>query len=134
MATVRTIESSGQSSSDPEIQASRDGLDETTPLLRSNRRALSSRSERWRSAVSTFFDQNAGLLLVAASQFFFTAMTTCVKWLNSLDDEPVPMLEVRVPSSSFLASDSVINYSVQLIWIRMVCLRMCRCAGRHRCQ
>jgi hypothetical protein len=107
MATVRTTEASGpQSSSDPEIQASRDGLDETTPLLRSNR-ALSSRSKTWRSAVSTFFDENAGLLLVAASQFFFTAMSTCVKSLNSLDDEPVPMLEVRFSSWSFSANDSV---------------------------
>jgi hypothetical protein len=51
--------------------------------------------------VSAFFDENAGLLLVAASQFFFSAMATCVKWLNSLDDEPVPMLEVRVPQWSF---------------------------------
>jgi hypothetical protein len=46
--------------------------------------------------VSTFFDENAGLLLVAASQFFYAAANTCVKWLNSPDDgEPVPMLEVR---------------------------------------
>jgi hypothetical protein len=45
--------------------------------------------------VSAFFEENAGLSLVAASQLFFSGMFTCVKWLNSLD-EPVPMLEVRV--------------------------------------
>ena len=44
-----------------------------------------------------FFNKNAGLSLVAASQFFFSAMNMCVKWLNSLD-EPVPILEVRIES------------------------------------
>ena len=106
MSTVRATEACGpQSSSDPESQATRGGLvdlDETTPLLGTNRAQLS-RSERRYSAVSTFFDENAGLLLVAASQFFFSAMTTCVKWLNSLN-EPVPMLEVRAPSLSFLSN------------------------------
>ncbi|KAF8499631.1 integral membrane protein DUF6 [Russula emetica] len=56
----------------------------------------SSQSERWhsaRSSVSAFFDKNAGLSLIAASQFFFSAMNICVKWLNSLD-EPVPILEL----------------------------------------
>ena len=105
MSTVRATEACGpQSSSAPESQATRGGLvdlDETTPLLGTNRAQLS-RSERWYAAVSTFLDENAGLLLVAASQFFFSAMNTCVKWLNSLD-EPVPMLEVRVPSWSFLS-------------------------------
>ena len=99
MATVRTTEACGpQFSSDPELPTSRDTSDETSPLLGTSRARQSSRSERWhsaRSSVSTFFDDNAGLLLVAASQFFFAAMNTCVKWLNSLDDEPVPMLEVR---------------------------------------
>ncbi len=47
-----------------------------------------------RSALSSFVDDNAGLLLVAASQFFFSAMNVLVKLLTSLD-EPVPMLEVR---------------------------------------
>ena len=106
MSTVRATEACGpQSSSDPESQATTDGLvdlDETTPLLGTNCAQLS-RSERWYSAVCTFFDENAGLLLVAASQFFFSAMTTCVKWLNSLN-EPVPMLEVRAPSLSFLSN------------------------------
>jgi hypothetical protein len=58
--------------------------------------AVHDRRHSARSSVSTFFDENAGLLLVAASQFFYAATNTCVKWLNSLDDgEPVPMLEVR---------------------------------------
>ena len=69
--------------------------DETSPLLPTNNAKYSSHSETWRSSVSAFFDENAGLSLVAASQFFFSGMHICVKWLNSLD-EPVPMLEVRV--------------------------------------
>ena len=68
--------------------------DETSPLLPTSN-ANYSRSEKWRSSVSAFFDENAGLSLVAASQFFFSGMHICVKWLNNLD-EPVPMLEVRV--------------------------------------
>jgi len=53
--------------------------------------------ERWDSArtlVSIFVDNNAGLMLVGASQFFLSAMNVAVKVLNSLD-EPVPTLEVR---------------------------------------
>jgi hypothetical protein len=46
------------------------------------------------AAVSAFLDKNAGLLLVAASQFFISASNVSVKYLNSLD-EHVPMLEVR---------------------------------------
>jgi hypothetical protein len=86
-----------QSPTRPELPTNRDGLidsDETSPLLPTNS-AKYSHSETWRSSVSTFFDENAGLSLVAASQFFFSGMHICVKWLNSLD-EPVPMLEVRV--------------------------------------
>jgi hypothetical protein len=95
--SVCTAEASRlQSSCDPELLASRGGLaepDETSPLLRTNHT-----HRRWhsvRSSVSVFFDDNAGLLLVAASQLFFSGMNISVKWLNSLD-EPVPMLEVRV--------------------------------------
>ena len=86
-------------SSSPKPSARRDRLadpDETSPLLLgiNGARALqSSHSKRWNS-LSAFFDKNAGLSLVAASQFFFSAMNMCVKWLNSLD-EPIPMLEVR---------------------------------------
>jgi hypothetical protein len=46
-----------------------------------------------RSSLSSFFDDNTGLLLVAASQLFASAMSLLVKVLNSLD-EPVPTLEV----------------------------------------
>jgi len=102
MATAHSVHASIASSS-PKPSARRDGLpdpDETSPLLLgiNGARALqSSRSKRWNS-LSAFFDKNAGLSLVAASQFFFSAMHICVKWLNSLD-EPVPMLEVRIRSN-----------------------------------
>jgi len=66
----------------------------------------SSHSERWHS-LSAFFDKNAGLSLVVASQFFFSGMNVCVKWLNSLD-EPVPILE--------------------LIWVRMIITYICSVA------
>ena len=107
--SVPTTEVYGpQSPSGPDLPVNRDGLaglGEISPLLRTNRDRTyhviqSSRSERWHSArlsVSAFLDRNAGLSLIAASQFFFSAMNTCVKWLNSLD-EPVPILEVRVSS------------------------------------
>ena len=89
------------SSSDREFPAIRDHFahpDETTSLLRTSRDRVSqwNYSEWWfsaRSAVSTFSDKNAGLLLVAASQFFFSGMNISVKWLSSLD-EPIPTLEV----------------------------------------
>ena len=45
------------------------------------------------SSLSSFLDDNAGLLLVLASQLFASAMNLSVKVLNSLD-EPVPALEV----------------------------------------
>ncbi|KAH9008780.1 hypothetical protein EDB84DRAFT_1549747 [Lactarius hengduanensis] len=66
--------------------------DETSPLLPKHtpRRAI---SEWWNSVRSPIFDDNLGLLLVAASQFFFSAMSMSVKWLNS-SDEAVPTLEL----------------------------------------
>ncbi|KAI9450011.1 hypothetical protein BJY52DRAFT_1419732 [Lactarius psammicola] len=67
-------------------------------------------SELWNSArtlVSTFVNNNAGLMLVGASQFFLSAMNVTVKVLNSLD-EPVPTLE--------------------LIWVRMVITYICSIA------
>ena len=112
--SVRTTEACGpQSPSNPDLPVSRDGLadppDEISPLLGTNRTHAairSSQSERWhsaRSSVSAFLDKNAGLSLIAAAQFFFSAMNICVKLLNSLD-EPVPIFEVRV-SSGWLFSD-----------------------------
>ncbi len=110
--SARTTTARGsQSPSGPEPSTHRDGLadpDETSPLLGTNSaRALqSSHSKRWHS-LSAFFDKNAGLSLVATSQFFFSAMSMCVKWLNSLD-EPIPILEVRVvPEWSFFLADTV---------------------------
>lgn len=69
--------------------------DETSPLLKpKNTHAhQSSIPGKWRSALSSFFDDNAGLLLVVGAQVFFSAMNLSVKVLNSLD-EPVPTLEV----------------------------------------
>lgn len=72
---------------------------ETSPLLQTERDELQAGSrrsffERCHSALSAFLDKNTGLLLVAASQFFFALSNLCVKWLNSLD-ERVPVLEVR---------------------------------------
>jgi len=93
---------------DPELPASRDGLadpNETTPLLRTNRpHVLRWAHCKWcspaKASVSAILDKNTGLLLVAASQFFFSGMNISVKWLNSLD-EPIPTLEVCVgPESS----------------------------------
>jgi hypothetical protein len=72
--------------------------DEASPLLHpeDSQEPLrnTNTSGRWLSA-EAFLDNNAGLLLVAASQFFFSAMGISVKWLNSLD-KPVPTLEVCI--------------------------------------
>ena len=90
-----TYTTSLSSSSGPRLpgEASKSSiLDETSPLLQPER--VGSLSERWHSTASAFLDRNAGLLLIAASQFFFSASNVSVKWLNSLD-EPLPMLEVR---------------------------------------
>jgi hypothetical protein len=57
---------------------------------------LSRRCHPARLSASGFIDRNAGLLLVAASQFFISAMHVSVKWLNTMD-EPVPILEVCRP-------------------------------------
>ncbi|KAI0300666.1 hypothetical protein B0F90DRAFT_1629305 [Multifurca ochricompacta] len=59
------------------------------------------------ASVSAFLDDNAGLMLVGASQFFLSAMYVSVKILNSLD-KPVPTLE--------------------LIWVRMVFTYICSIA------
>jgi hypothetical protein len=70
----------------------------TSALLPDGRALVSRRSltERDQSAISSFLDKNAGLLLVASSQFFFSASNLCVKLLNSLDEsERIPILEVR---------------------------------------
>lgn len=70
-------------------------LDEASPLL-NGRNSQEPQRNIWfatKLSASAFLDNNAGLLLVAASQFFFSAMGISVKWLNSLD-EPVPTLEV----------------------------------------
>ncbi len=65
---------------------------------------------RWLAAqlsASAFLDNNAGLLLVAASQFFFSAMGISVKWLNSLD-EPVSTLEVCISPRMIISGNVLI--------------------------
>jgi hypothetical protein len=47
------------------------------------------------TSMRSFVADNAGLLLVALSQFFFALMNVMVKKLNALDP-PVPPLEVRL--------------------------------------
>ena len=97
-------------SSDPESSAGRDSLadlNETTPLLRTNRpRVLQWNYLEWwspaRSAASAFVDKNSGLLLIAASQFFSSGMNLSVKLLNGLD-EPIPTLEVSVSLPVFFS-------------------------------
>ena len=86
--------------SSPDLEQTEEALsasDEASPPLQVGRvtpRVRRSLSERCHWALSAFMDKNAGLLLVAASQFFFSVSNVCVKWLNSLDNH-VPMLEVR---------------------------------------
>jgi hypothetical protein len=80
------------SSSNSDLPVSGDGPHETSPLLKAKDANLTQTGPR-RSALLSFFDENAGLLLVAASQLFASAMNLSVKVLNSLD-EPVPTLEV----------------------------------------
>lgn len=99
MHSVYTTEPCGPPSSGPGFLASRGGLanpNESLPLFGTDRgRVLQWGHSEWWHSVSTFFDKNAGLSLIVASQFFFPAMHVCVKWFNSLD-EPVPALEVSV--------------------------------------
>jgi len=107
MATAHAVDTAERSAllsaSDPELPAIRDGLagpDETTPLLRTDRaRLLLWNGSGWwssaRAAASTFSEKNAGLLLVAAAEFFLTGINFSVKWLNGLD-KPVPTLEVCI--------------------------------------
>jgi hypothetical protein len=53
------------------------------------------------------------LSLLIASQFFFSAMNICVKWLNSLD-EPVPILEVLIGSRMVVFDELTLSRVVDL--------------------
>jgi hypothetical protein len=97
---------------------------ETSALLPDGRVLVSQQSltgtERGQSAISSFLDKNAGLLLVASSQFFFSASNLCVKLLNSLDEsERVPILEVRDILGGNRYSTKLTTSNVKLIWVRM---------------
>ena len=73
-----------------------DGVDiqeETSPLLPPKFAPRQSISVRWKSAWSSFLDDNFGLFLIAAAEFFMTGANTAVKLLNS-SDEPVSIIEV----------------------------------------
>ncbi|KAH9051559.1 integral membrane protein DUF6 [Lactarius deliciosus] len=74
---------------------------ETSPLLKPKHA-----HGTWRSALSSFLDDNTGLLLVAASQVFFSAMNMAVKLLNSLD-EPVPTFELILVRMAITYAGSV---------------------------
>ena len=98
---VPTIAQGASSLSDSELPGGDSHLpDEASPLLHRKdlqepqRNTLGQRFAT-RLSASTFLTNNVGLLLVAASQFFFSAMGMSVKWLNSLD-KPVPTLEVCI--------------------------------------
>ncbi|RDB21736.1 hypothetical protein Hypma_010932 [Hypsizygus marmoreus] len=70
---------------------------------------------RWRSgylAVKGIVRNNAGLLLITASQAFFSCMNTAVKKLNSIDP-PVPTLELIVVRMgiTYLCSMSYMLYA-----------------------
>ncbi|KAH9051562.1 hypothetical protein EDB83DRAFT_1222712 [Lactarius deliciosus] len=95
MAAARPVFNSAPRVSSPAIGACSPIPDEASPLLKPRRTHAHRQtiSERWRTAWSSFLDDNSGLLLVVASQFFFSAMGVAVKWLNGLDD-PVPTLEL----------------------------------------
>ncbi|KAH9052765.1 integral membrane protein DUF6 [Lactarius vividus] len=84
MAAARPVFNSVPRVLSPDLPANGEGPDEASPLLRHKR--AQTISERWGTAWSSFLDDNSGLLLVAASQFFFSGMGIAVKWLNSLDD------------------------------------------------
>lgn len=88
MATARPVNNSVArvSSPDSDVPADTPIPNEASPLLGSKR-------TQWNTARSSFLENNVGLLLVAAAQFFFSAMGIVLKWFNGLDD-PVPTLEV----------------------------------------
>lgn len=72
--------------------------------------ASKSLKRRWRELSTQFLahvDANAGLLLVASSQFFFSLMNLVAKKVNTVDP-PVPTLEVRpvLVSCFFMKSNS----------------------------
>ncbi|KAI0316295.1 EamA-like transporter family-domain-containing protein [Amylostereum chailletii] len=70
----------------------------STPALSSAPNFLDNARARWQAIVEpfrAFVQANAGLLLVAASQFFLALVNVCVKTLNSLED-PVPTMELII--------------------------------------
>ncbi|KAH9007499.1 EamA-like transporter family-domain-containing protein [Lactarius hengduanensis] len=95
MAAARPVFSSAPRVSSPASGECSLIPDEALPLLKPRRTHAHRQtiSERWRTAWSSFLDDNSGLLLVVASQFFFSAMGVAVKWLIGSDD-PVPTLEL----------------------------------------
>ncbi|KAF8260012.1 hypothetical protein EI94DRAFT_944170 [Lactarius quietus] len=91
MATARPVYNSVTRFLPPDSDLQANGQDmpipsEASPLLRPKR-------TQWSTALSSFLENNTGLLLVAAAQFFFSAMGIAVKSLNRLDN-PVLTLEL----------------------------------------
>ncbi|KAF8258681.1 hypothetical protein EI94DRAFT_1834861 [Lactarius quietus] len=99
MTSARSIRDSAiLYSSNSDLPANGEGPpipDETSPLLIPKHKHVHQPtiSGPWRTALSSFFDDNVGLLLVAASQLFVSLMNLSVKVLNGLD-EPVPTFEL----------------------------------------
>ena len=88
-------------------RASESIADETSPLLPPKHTPRQTIFAWWNSLLN----DNLGLLLVAASQFFFSSMNISVKWLNN-SDEPVPTLEVcaKRPERTTLSRADYIYY------------------------
>jgi hypothetical protein len=96
---VYATETRGAHSPPDSVVSAEELPNETSPLLQHKptegpQQNVSERLHPASSSVSAFINNNAGMLLIVASQFFLSAMNVSVKLLNSLD-EPVPTLEVR---------------------------------------
>jgi len=75
-----------------------------------------SRIRNWLASVNDVVQRNTGLLLVVASQVFFSLMNAAVKMLNSIDP-PITALEVCF--FSFLSLKMILMI-LQLVAVRMV--------------
>lgn len=80
--------------------------EETSPLLQPKRARRLTIFERWKSARSSFLEDNFGLFIVAAAEFFVFAMNATVKLLDSWD-EPVPILEIILFRGAIVSSLSL---------------------------
>jgi hypothetical protein len=123
--TPTPLSSPGLKHTEEALFASATEPNETSALLPDDDRRVTvsqgSLAEQGQLAViSSFLDNNAGLLFVASSQFFFALSNLCVKWLNSQDEsERIPVLEVRGILGG-IRYPKLTTSNAKLIWIRMV--------------